>query len=143
VGDHFAARLLRILDGELGDDDAAERAAERIASLVVGVRKDGLPQVLGRKLLLRVVDVGLDRTELKGLLLDLLKVVGDLANVEGQADDLRLVLVLDPLEHHRRVETSGVEEQALLKLALLGLVARHLHVRRLLLHGESAQRLCN
>ena len=64
-----------------------------------------------RELLARVDDVAVDRAELQRLALDDVVVLAGLAEVDGQADDLRPVLVLDPLEHHARVEAARVEQQ--------------------------------
>ena len=58
------------------------------------------------------------------LVLDHLVVLAGLAEVDRQADDLGLVGVLDPLQHHARVEPARVEQQDALDLGGVGLVAR-------------------
>ena len=122
VGDRVAARLARVLDRELGDQRAPERGEERIAVAVVGVGLDRRQHVLLRELVARVDDVRLDRAEPQRLALDDLVVLARLAEVDGQRDDLGLVLVLDPLEHHARVEAARVEQQHAPDLARLGQV---------------------
>ena len=67
--------------------------------------------------LARVDDVALDRAEPPRLALDHLVVLAGLAEVDGQADDLGAVGVLDPLEHHAGVEAARVEQQDALDLA--------------------------
>jgi len=72
--------------------------------------------------LARVHDVTLQSAETQGLVFDHRVILAWLAEVDGQADDLRGVLVLDPLEHHARVETAGVEQQHTVNLGRVGLV---------------------
>ena len=67
--------------------------------------------VLVRELLARVDDVALDRADLARLALDHVVVLARLAEVDGQRDDLGVVALLDPLQHHARVEAAGVEQQ--------------------------------
>ena len=78
--------------------------------------------VLARELLARVDDVALERAEAQGLVFDHRVVLAGLAEVDGQADDLGGVLVLDPLQHHARVEAAGVEQQHAVDLGRIGLV---------------------
>ena len=120
VGDRVAAGLARVLDRELGDQRPAERGEQRVAVAVVGVRLDRRQDVLLRELLARVDDVRLDRAEPPRLALDDLVVLARLAEVDRERHDLGLVLVLDPLEHHARVEAAGVQEQDAADLAGLG-----------------------
>ena len=94
------------VDGELGDQRAAERGEERVAEAVDRVGLDRRDDEVVRELLARVDDVAVDRAELERLALDDVVVLARLAEVDGQRDDLGLVLVLDPLEHHARVEPA-------------------------------------
>ena len=130
VGDRVAARLARVLDRELGDQRPAERGEQRVAVAVVGVRLDRRQHVLARELLARVDDVAVERAELQRLALDDVVVLARLAEVDGERDDLGLVLVLDPLEHHARVEAARVEQQHAPDLAGLGQVATRRAWRR-------------
>ena len=125
VGDGVAAGPACVLDRELGDQRAAERGEERVAVAVVGVGLDGRRQVVARELLARVDHVAVQRAEVHRLALDDLVVLPRLAEVDGQRDDLCLVLVLDPLEHHARVQAAAVEQQHAPDLVLLRQVARH------------------
>jgi hypothetical protein len=130
VGDRVAARAAGVLDRELGDQRPAERGEERIAVAVVGVRLDRRQHVLAGELLARVDDVGLQSAELHRLALDDLVVLAGLAQVDGERDDLGLVLVLDPLEHHARVEPARVEQQDADDLLGVREVARDAGARR-------------
>jgi hypothetical protein len=120
VGDRVAARAARVLDRELGDQRAAERGEERVAVAVVGVGPDRRQDVLGGELVARVDHVRLDRAEVERLALDDVVVLARLAEVDGEGHDLGLVLVLDPLEHHARVQAARVEQQHAPDLAGLG-----------------------
>ena len=102
-----------------------ERGEQRVTVAVVGVRLDRREHVLARELLARVHHVRLERPEPQRLALDDLVVLARLPEVDGQRDHLGVVLVLDPLEHHARVEATGVQEQDSADLAGLGQIGRH------------------
>src|SRR5207244_8305227 len=90
------------------------------------VRLDRGKHVIVRELMSRVDDQAVEGPEAKRLLLDDLEVLPRLAEIDGEGDDLRGVLVLDPLEHHRCVETAGIEEQHATDLLRTGLIGgRH------------------
>src|SRR5918998_466568 len=69
-----------------------------------------------------VAHVAVERAELHRLALDDLVVLPRLPQVDRQRDDLGLVLVLDPLEHHARVQPARVEEEDAVDLVVVGLV---------------------
>jgi hypothetical protein len=123
VGDRVAARLARVLDGQLGDQRAPERGEQRIAVAVVGVGLDRREHVLLRELLAGVDHVAVERAQLERLAAHHLVVLAGLAEVDRERDDLGLVLVLDPLEHHARVQAAAVEQQHPADLSGLGEVA--------------------
>ena len=122
VGDRVAARLARLLDGDLRDQRPAERGEQRVAAAVERVRLDRGQHVLLGELLARVHDEAVDRAEVHRLALDDLVVLARLAQVERERDHLGAVLVLDPLEHHARVEAAAVEQQDAPDVAGAGLV---------------------
>ena len=124
VGDRVAPAASRVLDRELGDQRTPERGEERVAVAVVGVGLDGREHVLARELLPRVDHVAVERAEPQRLAAHDIVVLARLAEVDRERDDLGLVLVLDPLEHHARVEAARVEEQDAPHLARLGQVGR-------------------
>ena len=125
VGDRVAAGAARVVDGELGDQRPAERGEERIAVAVVGVGLDGRQHVVAGELLARVDDVAVQCPEPQRLAAHDLVVLARLAEVDGQRDHLGVVLVLDPLEHHARVQAAGVEQQDAADLFRLGEVGGH------------------
>ena len=121
VRDRVTAAPARVVDRELGDQRPAERGEQR----VVAVQRVGLDRrqdVLARELLARVDDMALERPQAPGLVFDHRVVLAGLAEVDRQADDLGRVLVLDPLQHHARVQTAGVEQEHAVHLGGVGLV---------------------
>ena len=122
VRDRVAATTARVLDGELGDQWAPERGEQRIAAAVQRVGLDSGCYVLARELLARVHHVAVERSELQRLGADDLVVLARLPQVDGQAHHLRVVGFLDPLEHHARVQSSGVEQQHAVHVLGVGLI---------------------
>ena len=143
VGDRVAARLARVLDRELRDQRPAQRREERVAAAVERVRLDRRGHVVPGELLARVHHVAFQRAELRRLPLDDVVVLAGLAEVDGEGDDLGLVALLDPLEHHARVQPTGVEQQDPVDIAGLGLVGGRLG-RELVGrgHGRGKLRAC-
>ena len=124
VGDRVGVVLARGVAGELGQQGPAERGEQRIAALVAGVRADRRGHVVAGELLLGVHHEALDGPEVEGLLPHRVEVVGRLAQVDAERHDLGVVLVLDPLQHHRGVQAARVEEDDAMHLVGLGEVAR-------------------
>ena len=129
VGNRVAARTTRVLDRQLRDQRPPERREQRIAAAVQRVRLDRRHHVVARELLARVDHVAVERAQVERLALHDLVVLAGLAQVDGERDDLGLVLVLDPLEHHARVEPARVEQEHPPDLAGLGLVGGGLRQR--------------
>ena len=124
VGDRVAAGAARVFDGELGDQRPAEGGEERIGPAVEGVGLDGGGDVAVGEVLARIDEVAFDGADPPRLALDDREVLAGLAEVDGERDDLGVVALLDPLEHHARVEPAAVEEQHAPHLGGVGLVAR-------------------
>ena len=80
---------------------------------------------VAHELLARVDHVAVERAEPQRLALHDLVVLARLAEVDGQRDHLGRVLVLDPLEHHARVQPAGVEQQHARDLVAQGEVGGH------------------
>ena len=110
VGDGVGVERARGVDGELGQQWATEAREWRVAALVAGVGEDRRPDIVAGELVLGVDQDRLDGPEIAGLLEGRVEVVGRLAEVDAQCDHFGVVLILDPLEHHRRVESAGVEQ---------------------------------
>ena len=131
VGDRVAAGLARVLDRELGDQRAPERGEQRVAAAVERVGLDRRQDEVAGELLARVDGEAVDRADPARLALDDLVVLAGLAEVDRQRDDLGLVLVGDPLEHHARVQAARVEQQDASHLARIGEIRGRAGVRRL------------
>jgi len=93
------------------------------------------------ELLARVDDERVDRPELARLALHDRVVLARLAEVDRQRDDLRRVLVLDPLQHHGRVQAAGVEQHDAVHLVGLGEVAHDRRDGTLFGHVRASGRL--
>ena len=124
VGDRVAARGAGVLDGELRDQRATERGEERVAAAVEGVGLDRRVHVLAHELLAGVDQDRVAGAEVAGLAGDHVPVLVGLAEVHGHRDDLGVVALLDPAQHHRGVEAARVEEQHPADLAGGGEVGR-------------------
>ena len=107
VGDGVAAGLARGVDRELGDQRPAERGEERVAAAVERVRLDRRQHVVLGELLARVDHDAVERAQLDRLALHVVEVLAGLAEVDRERHHLGVVLVLDPLEHHARVEAAA------------------------------------
>ena len=89
--------------------DRIECSAEELPGVVTGFGPEwvGVSVTMpGKFAALRFADERTERAELVGLRADTLVVLAGLADVDRQRDDLGVVLVLNPLEHHARVEAA-------------------------------------
>ena len=111
--------------GELGQERPAERGEQRVPALVAA-RSPGSP---GRRSRARTPPwrrrPGSRRAQVEGLLAHGVEVVVRLAQVDAERHHLGVVLVLDPLEHHRRVQAARVEQHHAVHLVGQCEVARH------------------
>ena len=105
MGDRVGARLAGIVDGELGDQGPPEGGEQRVTAAVEGIRLDRWQQKLLGELLTRINHMALECAKPHCLALDHLVILPGLAKIDGQANDLRVVGVLDPLQHHARIQT--------------------------------------
>ena len=124
VGDRVGPVLAGRVAGQLRQQGAAEGGEERIAPLVAAVRPDRRGHVVAGELLLGVHDEALHRPQVERLPAHGVEVVVRLPEVDAQGHDLGVVLVLDPLEHHRRVQAARVQEHHAVHLVGLREVAR-------------------
>ena len=122
VRDRVTAALTGVLDGQLGDQGATERGEQRVAAAVQGVGLDRWDNVLASELLARIHHVAVQRSQPYRLIADHLVILAGLAQVDGQAHDLGVVGVLDPLQHHARVQAAGVQQQHTVDVLGIGLV---------------------
>ena len=101
---------VRLLDEVLDDDRAAHRREQRVLVLVQRVGAKGLGEELLDVLLADVLDDGLDRADGQRLLAHELQVLALLADVDRKRDDVDVVMLLEPLDGDRGVESAGVCE---------------------------------
>ena len=101
---------VRLLDEVLHDDRADHRADERVLVLVERVRLERLGDELLDVLLAHVLDDRLDRADPERLLAHELEVLTLLAHVDRKRDDVDVVVLLQPPDGDRGVQTTGVCE---------------------------------
>jgi hypothetical protein len=112
-----------VLDPKLGNQRPSQRREQRIAASVERVGPDCGQHVVLGELLARIDDDRLDRAQLLCLTGDHVVVLTGLAQVDGQRDDLSLVGLLDPAQHHAGVEAARIQQQNPTDLGGIGLVA--------------------
>ena len=109
VGDGGGAVLVRRLDELLGDQRPADRRRERVLVLVERVGHEGRQAVVLGELLLGVDGHGGDGAGGLGARHDARDVL-DAADVDEAGDHVVAVLLLEPGDEGRGVETAGVGE---------------------------------
>ena len=93
-----------------------------IVTLIARVGLDSLGQILISKSIFCIDNNGFHRTETKRLLADFFEIVGLLTDVDGQGNHFGLILVLNPLQHHARIETAGIQEDNFTNFTLASFV---------------------
>jgi hypothetical protein len=124
VRDRVGVVLMRRVARQLRQQRAAERREQRVPALVAGVGLDRGRHVVPSELLLGVDHQARDGAQVEGLLAHRVEVVRRLAQVDAEGHDLRVILVLDPLQHHRGVQATRVEQHHAVHLVGLGEIAR-------------------
>ena len=122
VGERVAAVLGGNLDSELSDQRPAQRGEQGVTAAVESVCLDRRQyEVLGELL------AGVDHHRLNGahrlrLVENRVVVLARLAEIDGQGHDLGVIGLLDPMQHHARVETARVEQHDTVDFFRAGLV---------------------
>ncbi len=88
MGDGIGAELVGGAHEVLGDQRTGDGGNQRVHALVHGVGLQGLHAVFVGELVTGVDHVGLDRAAIQSALLDGLKALAALANVEGHGHDI-------------------------------------------------------
>jgi hypothetical protein len=109
VRDRHGAHVARRVDHQLGDQGAPQSRRERVATLVEAARQQRRPDEVVDEDLPRVERARFDGARLERLLLDRLEILA-LSQLCGEADDVEVVSLLDPLHGDRRVEPSAVRQ---------------------------------
>ena len=110
VRDVLGLVAVRLDDEVLDDDRARHRREQRVLVLVQRVGAQGLGEELLDVLLADVLDDGLHRTDVQRLLTHELQVLTLLADVDRERDDIDVVMLLEPLDGDRGVQSAGVCE---------------------------------
>jgi len=104
---------MRLDNQVLHDDRPRHRREERILVLVQGVRLQGLGEELLYILLAYVFDDRLYRADAERLLAHELEVLALLAHVDRERDHVHVVVLLDPPDGDRGVQTARVRQHTL------------------------------
>ena len=109
VRDRVGAFVARNLDQLLGDDRPRNRRAEQVVAFVHGAGPQHREDEVAREFLAQIDDVKLARAGLERLFFESLGFVA-LPHVGAVGDHFASEVILDPAQHHRRVESAGVRE---------------------------------
>ena len=105
------------LDQTLADQGPRDRGPEQILAFVDRVGAEHGEDEIAHELLAEIVDIDLLHTRCSGLGARRLELLA-LADVRGEGHDLAAVLLLQPLENDRGIQTPGVGQHHLLDCAL-------------------------
>ena len=110
VGDVGRAKLVSDLDKLLGEQRTGKSGEQRILVLVHGVCGDGLGQELIGELVAQVEHLTIQNAQVEGLLLLGIQAGLLLAHIAADANDIEILLVLEPLDTYRCIKTTGICE---------------------------------
>ena len=106
VADRVSAFLQRDINNTLCDDRTSERGTQQV--LLVGcARLHGRDDVVINEVLGQILDVQLGRAGLERLLLQTVQ-LGALTDVAGNRDNLTAVMLLQPRNEYRSIQTAGI-----------------------------------
>ena len=108
MGDVLGAELVGHRHEVLGDERPRERAHERVLVLVHGVGGHGAGEVLVGEGLPHVDDRAADGTGGERLGLDGLEALVLLPHVTHDGDDVDALVLLEPLDAARRIQTARI-----------------------------------
>ena len=110
VGDVGRAKLVGDLNKLLGKQRARQGGEQRILVLVHGVCGDGFGQELIRELVAQVEHLAIENAQVERLLLLGIQSGLFLAHVAADANDIEILLVLEPLDTYGCIKTTGICE---------------------------------
>ena len=106
VADCVSAFLQRDINNTLCDDRTSERGTQQV--LLVGcARLHGRDDVVINEVLGQILDVQLGRAGLERLLLQTVQ-LGALTDVAGNRDNLTAIMLLQPRNEYRSIQTAGI-----------------------------------
>ena len=110
VGDVGRAKLVSDLDELLGKQRTRQGGEQWVLVLVHGVGGDGLSQELIGELVAQVEYLAIENAQVKRLLLLGIQAGLLLAHVAADANDIEILLVLEPLDTYGCIKTTGICE---------------------------------
>ena len=111
VADRVSAFLQRDINNTLCDDRTSERGAQQV--LLVGCAcLHGRDDVVVHELFGQILDVQLGSAGLERLLLQTVQ-LSTLTDVAGNRDDLAAVMLLEPRDEHRSIQTARISQNYL------------------------------
>ena len=110
VGDVGRAKLVSDLDKLLGEQRARKGGEQRVLVLVHGVCGDGLSQELIGELVAQVEHLAIQNAQVEGLLLLGVQAGLLLAHIAADANNIKILLVLEPLDTYGCIKTTGICE---------------------------------
>ena len=110
VGDVGRAKLVSDLDELLGEQRAGKSGEQWVLILVHGVCGDGLSQELIGELVAQVEHLAIENAQVERLLLLGIQAGLLLAHVAADANDIEILLVLEPLDTYGCIKTTGICE---------------------------------
>ena len=110
MGDIGGAKLVGNLDELLGKQRTGQGGEQRVLVLVHGVGGDGLGQELIGELIAQVEHLAVQNAQVQGLLLFDIQAGLLLAHVAANANDIKIFLVLEPLDTYGCIKTAGICE---------------------------------
>ena len=111
VADSIRALLEGNINDALCNDRAGERGTQQVL-LVGGAGLHGRDDVVINEILGQILDVQLGSAGLESLLLQTVQ-LGALTDIAGNRDDLAAVMLLQPRNEYRSIQTAGVRENYL------------------------------
>ena len=110
MGDIGGAKLVSDLDELLGKQRTGQSGEQRVLVLVHGVGGDGLGQELIGELIAQVEHLAVQNAQVEGLLLLGIQAGLLLAHVAADANDIEILLILQPLDTYGCIKTTGICE---------------------------------
>ena len=110
VGDVGRAKLVGDLDKLLGKQRTGKGGEQRILVLIHRVGRDGLSQELIGELVAQVEYLAIENAQVERLLLLGVQAGLLLAHVAADANDIEILLILEPLDTYGCIKTTGICE---------------------------------
>ena len=110
VGDVGRVKLVGDLNKLLGKQRTGKSGEQRVLVLVHGVCGDGLGQELIGELIAQVEHLAVQNAQVEGFLLLGIQAGLLLAHVAADANDIEILLILQPLDTYGCIKTTGICE---------------------------------